>query len=286
VTFYTWTADQFSQYGTKVIPATVRDATYVLDEILDNETELPILEHTTDTAGYTEIVFALFDLLGLQFSPRIRDLGDQRLFRLDRQKRHPHLAPLLRGRINRDRILRNWDDLLRLAGSLKRGWVTASLLIGKLQSYPRKNRLTRALQEYGRLVKTVFILRYLESDDYRRRILGQLNKGEALHGLREFLLFANKGTLRKKQEEELRNQAGCLNLVTNAVVTWNTVYMAAVIERLRAEGKTVNEEDIARLSPAQYEHINPYGKHRFEVEEGLSRTRLRPLRPPTEHPSR
>ena len=81
VTFYTWTADQFSQYGTKVIPATVRNATYVLDEILDNETELPLLEHTTDTAGYTEIVFALFDLLGLQFSPRLRDLGDQRLFR-------------------------------------------------------------------------------------------------------------------------------------------------------------------------------------------------------------
>jgi TnpA family transposase len=287
VTFYTWTADQFSQYGTKVIPATVRDATYVLDEILDNETELPILEHTTDTAGYTEIVFALFDLLGLQFSPRIRDLGDQRLFRLDRQKRHPQLAALLRGRINRDRILRNWDDLLRVAGSLKRGWVTASLLIGKLQSYPRKNRLTRALQEYGRLAKTVFILRYLESEDYRRRILGQLNKGEALHGLREFLLFANKGTLRKKQEEELGNQAGCLNLVTNAVVTWNTVYMAAVIAQLRAEGKTVNDEDIARLSPARYEHINPYGKYRFEVEAGLSRTRLRPLRPlrpPAEHP--
>src|SRR4051794_30948416 len=286
VTFYTWPADQFSQYGTKVIPATVRDATYVLDEILDNETELPILEHTTDTAGYTEIVFALFDLLGLQFSPRIRDLGDQRLFRLDREKRHPRLGPLLKGRINRDRILRNWDDLLRVAGSLKRGWVTASLLIGKLQSYPRKNRLTRALQEYGRLVKTVFVLRYLESGDYRRRVLGQLNKGEALHGLREFLLFANKGTLRKKREEELRDQAGCLNLVTNAVVTWNTVYMAAVIERLRAEGKTVNEEDIARLSPARYEHINPYGKYRFEVEAGLSRTRLRPLRPPTEHQSR
>jgi len=285
VTFYTWTADQFSQYGTKVIPATVRDAPYVLDEILDNETELPILEHTTDTAGYTEIVFALFDLLGLRLSPRIRDLGDQRLFRLERQKRHPRLGPLLKGRINRDRILRNWDDLLRVAGSLKRGWVTASLLIGKLQSYPRKNRLTRALQEYGRLIKTIFILRYLESEPFRRRINTQLNKGEALHELREFLLFANKGVLRKKQEGELMNQAGCLNLVTNAVVTWNTVYMAAVIEQLRAEGRTVNEEDIARLSPARYEHINPYGKYRFEVEEGLSRFRLRPLRQPAEHPS-
>jgi hypothetical protein len=74
--------------------------------------------------------------------------------------------------------------------------------------------------------------------------------------------------------------------VTNTVVTWNTIYMAAVIERLRAEGKTVNDEDIARLSPARYEHLNPYGKCRFEVEEGLSRTHLRPLRPPTELQSR
>jgi TnpA family transposase len=172
VTFYTWTADQFSQYETKVIPATVRDATYVLHEILDNETELPILEHTTDTVGYTETGFAVRPD-GMQFSLRIRDLADQRLFRLVRQKRHPHLAPLLRGRINRDRILRNRDDLLRVAGSLQRGWMTASPLIGKLQSHPRQNRLTRALQEYGRLVKTVFIHRYLERVDYRRRILAR-----------------------------------------------------------------------------------------------------------------
>jgi hypothetical protein len=70
------------------------------------------------------------------------------------------------------------------------------------------------------------------------------------------------------------------------VVTWNTVYMVAVIDQRRAEGQTVNEEDVARLSPARYEHINPYGKYRLEVEEGLSRSRLRPLRQPTEHKSR
>lgn len=61
--------------------------------------------------------------------------------------------------------------------------------------------------------------------------------------------------------------------------------MAAVIEQLRSEGKTVNEEDIARQSPARDEHLNPYGKYRFEAQEGLSRTRLRPLRTPGEHPS-
>ena len=235
MTFYTWTSDQFSQYGTKVIPATVRDATYVLDEILDNETELPILEHTTDTAGYTEIVFALFDLLGLQFSPRIRDLGDQQLYRLDRSRTYRNLEPRLKGRIRRDRILRRWDDLLRVAGSLKRGWVTASLLISRLQSYRRQNALTRALQEYGRLVKTIFILRYLESEKLRRRINTQLNKGESLHSLREFLFFANRGKIRRKQEEEQVHQAMCLNLLTNCVITWNTVYMAAAIDQLRGK---------------------------------------------------
>ena len=80
VTFYSWTSDQLSQYGTKVVPVTIRDSTYVLDELCNNETELPIREHTTDTAGATEIIFALFDLLGFRFTPRLRDLGDGRLF--------------------------------------------------------------------------------------------------------------------------------------------------------------------------------------------------------------
>jgi len=196
LTFFSWTSDQFSQYGSKVAPSTSRDATYVLDEILDNETELPIVEHATDTAGFTEIVFALFDLLGLQFAPRIRDLGEQRLYRMDRTKTYQHIEPLLKGTINQDLITSTWDDLLRVAGSLKRGWVTSSLFISRLQAYPRQNALARALQEYGRLVKTLFILRYLESPDYRRRIHTQLNKGEALHALRQFLFFANQGYIR------------------------------------------------------------------------------------------
>jgi TnpA family transposase len=278
LTFYTWTSDQHSQYGTKPTPSTVRDATYVLDEILDNETELEIQEHTTDTAGFTEIVFALFDLLGLQFSPRLRDLGDQQLYRMDRTIKYDHIQPLLKGKINRELIVRHWDDLLRVAGSLKLGWVTASLLIGKLQSSPRRNALAHALQEYGKLNKTIFILRYLQSEEHQRRVGRQINKGEALHALRRFIFFANEGQIRKRQREEQFNQANCLNLVTNAVVAWNTVYMAAVIEQLKAEGHTVNDEDVAHLSPARYSHINPYGKYRFNVEEVMRRKGLRPLR--------
>ena len=116
------------------------------------------------------------------------------------------------------------------------------------------------------------------SKQTRRRINTQLNKGKTLHALWEFLFFANKGTIRRKQEEEQTNQAGCLHLLTNAVVVWNTVYMAAAIEQLKREGYLVLEEDIAHLSPARYEHINPYGKYSFEDSGPRGKTRLRPLR--------
>jgi hypothetical protein len=80
--------------------------------------------------------------------------------------------------------------------------------------------------------------------------------------------------LRRNQEGELRDRAGFLNLATDAVGIWSTVCTAAGIERLRVEGEAVNEEDMTRLSAARSENIDPYGKYRFEVEEGLSPSRL------------
>ena len=76
-------------------------------EILNNETELSILEHTTDTAGYTEVIFALFDLLGMRFSPRIRDLADQKLYRTSNidLDLYPLLKEHLKGTINQQLIL-------------------------------------------------------------------------------------------------------------------------------------------------------------------------------------
>lgn len=268
ITFYSWTSDQFSQYGSKPIPTTIRDATYVLDEILNNETELPILEHTTDTAGYTELIFALFDLLGLQFSPRIRDLADQQLYRTSQIQlnSYPKLKSYLQGVINTERILTHWDEMLRLAGSLKMGWVTASLIVQKLQAFPRQHPLTRALQEYGRLIKTIHILRWYADETNRRRINRQLNKGEALHSLRSHLCYANQGEIRGQSDEQLRNQVGCLNLVTNAIIVWNTVYIEKVVQQLQQEGRVLNGEDLMHIWPTRYAHVNVYGRYHFELE--------------------
>ena len=258
-------------------PPTVRDATYVLDAILDNETDLDIQEHTTDTAGYTDLVFALFDLLGLQFSPRLRDIGGNNLYCIDGSVAYEHVASVIARPLDMDLILKHWDDLLRVTASLKMGWVTASTLIRKLQAFPRQHKLTQALQEYGRLVKTIFILRYVDSEAYRRRILIQLNKGEAVQGLRRFLFFDNLGRIRGKDSEAHMNQAGCLNVLTNAVVVWNTVYMQAAIDHLEAQDYQVNEDHLVHLSAARYQHINPYGKFKFEISVDLTSNGLRPL---------
>ena len=279
LTFYSWTSDQLSQYGSKPVIITARDATYVLDAILGNEIELALLEHTTDTAGATEMLFALFDLLGLRFTPRLRDVGKRRLYRSGMvcPQSYPRLRPAIKGRVNRQRILDWWDEMLRVAGSMKLGHVTASLLIQKLQAYPQRNALAQALQEYGRLIRTLHVLRWHANRDDRHRVMRQLNKGESLHDLRAYLMIANKSHVRRNRGEDLANQASCLNLATNAVILWNTVYMAEVVEQLRREGYPVLDSDLARVWPTRYEHLNVYGRFHFDVEAAQRRKGLRLL---------
>ena len=92
-------------------------------------------------------------------------------------------------------------------------------------------------------------------------------------------VIANRGQLRRRRGEELSHQASCLNLVTNAVIVWNTVYMTAVVEQLKQEGCPMQESDLALIWPTRYNHINVYGKYHFNIEEARGRKGLRPLRP-------
>ena len=142
-TTYTYVSDQHSTYGTKVIPTTWREAVAVLDEIFGNPTDLPLGEHTVDTAGQTLATFAIFNLAGLQFSPRIRDIGRLQLYRLGPgsawRSRYPHAGPLLGQPIQTQLIAAHWNDVLRLVASMKFGHSTASLLIAKLHASSRQS---------------------------------------------------------------------------------------------------------------------------------------------------
>jgi TnpA family transposase len=186
---------------------------------------------------------------------------------------------LLKGKVDEKLILRHWDDIMRVAGSLKLGWVTSSLLVSRLQAKPRMSSLTRAIQAYGRLRKTMFLLKYMEDVDLRKRINRQLNKGEELHALRKFLFFANEGNVRKHQPEGQTEQALCLNLLADAVIAWNTVQYEKILTEMRLEGYPLKKQDLVHLSPTRYGHINPYGRYHFDLEAGANATSLLPSQP-------
>ena len=135
----------------------MRDSTYVLDEICNNETELPIREHTTDTAGATEIIFALFDLPGLPLCAPAAGSQRPRLFAQPCMRRYPRLQPHVAGRIHRPRILHWWDEMLRAAGSMG---LAGTAPPAETQAHPQQNALAAALQEYGRLARTLHIMHW------------------------------------------------------------------------------------------------------------------------------
>ena len=282
VTYYNFASDQFTGFHGIVIPGTLGDSPYVLDGLLEHQTSLNPKELMTDTAGYSDVVFGLFWLLGFQFSPRLADLGDSRFWRIDREADYGALGELAKHRINIKLIHQNWDDLLRVAGSLKMGLVRPSELIRVLQRGSKRSMLARAIGELGRIPKTLHLLTFINDPNYRRRILTQLNRGEGRHRLARKCFHGQRGELRQRYREGQEDQLGALGLVLNAVILWNTRYMDAALDHLRSEGLDVKDEDVARLSPLGDKHINVQGRYHFTITDAVLKGELRPLRDPDE----
>jgi TnpA family transposase len=264
VTVYTHTSDQFSVFGSRAISCSAREALYVLDGLLENDTILRPREHSTDTHGYTEHLFGLCYLLGFRFMPRLRGLADQQLYKIDRGTTYGRLEPLFRGGIDTELIREQWDNLVRIASSLRQRTAPAHVVVQRLAGSSPSDRVARALTALGRVVKTTYILRYLHEEDVRRRVQLQLNRGESRHDLARWLFFANQGEFRTGDYEEIMNKASCLSLLSNAVLVWNTVRMGEIVARLRAAGEVVSDEDLARISPLAYAHVIPNGTYVFD----------------------
>ena len=157
------------------------------------------------------------------------------------------------------------------------GTISASELIRSLLHSKRPSTLTRALGELGRINKTLYLLPYIDDETYRRRILTQLNRHERRHNLAREVFHGRRGEVRQRYREGQEDQLGALGLVVNAIVLWNTLYMDAALNHLRQTGVEVREEDIVRLWPLGWEHINFLGRFSFALSERVARGEMRPL---------
>jgi TnpA family transposase len=278
VTSYNLVSDQFTGLNAITVPGTLRDSLVLLSVVLEQATDLRPTEIMTDAGASTDTIFGIFWLLGYQFSPRLAAIGDARFWRMDGRADYGALDALAAHTINRPLIERHWDDLLRLAGSLTLGLVPATGLIRTLQTNDRPTKLAQALAELGRIIKTQYLLAYIDDEAYRRRILIQLNRGEQRHQLARAVFHGRRGELRQRYREGQEDQLGALGLVVNMIVLWNTIDMDAALQQLRAEGFPVRDEDIARLTPLGHDHINRLGRYAFTLPEPVARGELRPLR--------
>ncbi|PGR56526.1 Tn3 family transposase [Bacillus cereus] len=277
VTYYNYTSDQFTGLHGIVIPGTIRDSLRLLELVLEQSTELQPKEIMTDTAGYSDIIFGLFALLGYQFSPRIADIGSSRFWRIDGTADYGDLNTISRHKIRTDLIIRYWEDFMRIAGSLQLGTVNPTQLIQALQCGGKPTMLGKAIGEFGRIFKTQHNLLFITDSAYRRKILTQLNRGESRHSLARAVMYGKKGVLYQSYREGQEDQLGALGLIVNAIVVWNTRYMTASLDAIRENGVEIDKEDMQRLSPVGHEHINIVGRYSFHLPEEVENGALRSL---------
>ena len=251
VTFFNFMSDQFTGFHHVVIPGTLREALYILDGMLDHTTAIQPQTVMTDTHSYTDLVFGLFWLLGFQFSPRLADLKSMRFWRMDRHANYGSFDPVARSQISTQRVRGDWDDMLRVAGSLKTGTVTASNLMRIFATSGGTSSLTRSIRDLGRIAKTLHMLHYLRDDAYQRHILTQLNHTELRHKLARRLMYGNRGELKQAYREGQEEQLGALGLLLNLVVYWNTVYLDRSLEDLLQQRIQVDAEAVSLDYTAQ-----------------------------------
>jgi TnpA family transposase len=278
ITWYNFLSDLFAGFHGIVIPGTMRDSIYILEGLLEQQSSLQPTQIMTDTAGASDIIFGLFTLLGYQFSPRLADMGNYRLWRMDKEADYGELNDLAYNVINHGLIESHWEDMLRTAGSLQLGTIKASEFVSTLMKTDRPSGLARAVAELGRISKTIHILNCVDDETYRRNILIQLNRTEARHSVARAICHGQRGEIRKRYRNGQESQLGALGLVLNAIVIWNTLYIEEIVKQLKVEGHTIQPEDLARISPLEYSHINTLGKYFFILSETVAAGQLRPLR--------
>ncbi len=277
--------DQVAGIGQMVVPGTPRDSLHILDALLNLDGGVKPEMVATDNASYSDIVFGIFRILGYNFSPRFKDLDDQRFWRASlpgvETGRYGPLEPLARNRVNLGKVITHWPDMLRVAGSLVTNQVRAYDLLRMFGREGHPTPLGQAFAEYGRIAKTEHLLRVVDpvDDTYRRQMNRQLTVQESRHKLARDVCHGKRGTIHKAYRDGMEGQLGSLSLVLNAVVLWTTRYIDAAVAQLRAEGHEIRGEDIARLSPLKHRNLNVLGRYSFTASTPASGA-LRPLRDP------
>jgi TnpA family transposase len=238
-----------------------------------------------DTQGQSTAIFGLAYLLGIQLMPRIRNWKEQHLFRSSPEARYQHIDELFTAQVDWPLIETMVPDLLRVAVSIQTGAMLPSDILRRLSSASRKNKLYFALRELGRVVRTMFLLRYLSDVELRHTIQTATTKSERFNHFVQWVAFGGDSVIAENVRDEQRKFIKYNHLVANLLTFHNLVNMTRALQWLEAEGHVISDEVLARFSPYPTNHLNRFGHYflNFGREPAPMQTQFR--KPPQSEPS-
>jgi len=253
-----------------IIGANEHESHYVFDILFNNTTDIQPEVHSTDTHGSNEVNFAILHLFGYQFAPRYLDIYDKISTSLYGFKHPSQYGGILKPirKTNTGLIIDEWDNIARIMVSLALKTTTQSIIIGKLSTYARKNKTKRALWEYDNIIQSLYLLNYVDSPPLRSNVQQALNRGENYHQLHRAISFANFGKLRFKTEYEQQIWNECSRLIANCIIYYNVAILSNLLSYKEKTGSIQEIEQVKRISPIAWQHINLHGRYEFSKQTG------------------
>ncbi|MDP1880095.1 MAG: Tn3 family transposase, partial [Parachlamydiaceae bacterium] len=222
---------------------------------------MDIDEISVDTHGQSCIGFGFSEIFGFDLLPRIKNINKQKLYCSSRGKKeeYPNLTDAFAcDTIQWNKIRQNYREIVRHAAALKTRTVEPDVLMKRLSADNKSNPVYQALIEIGKASRTIFLCRYLSSEDLRININQALNVVERVNGIMGFIFYGRLGEISTNNTNDQELSLLCLHLLQVCMVYINTILIQTALSdpKWRLILKT---EDMRALSPLFHGHINPYG---------------------------
>jgi TnpA family transposase len=260
---YTFIDERGILFYSTVFSSAERDAAYVIDGLLYNDAIKSDM-HSTDTHGYSAMVFAITHFIGVQFAPRIKVVASQRLvafkkIRRDLAKKNHPIKPS--ETVDVALIKRHWDSILRLLVSIKLKEHRPSTILKRLNAEENPHQLQLALQAFGKIIKSIFILKYIDDVELRQTIEKQLNKGELANSFGNAVSFANNREIMQGGSEDQEIAALCKTILQNIIILWNYSELTKLIIRTDENKRAELLAHITNGSILTWAHVNMLGTY-------------------------
>ena len=242
----------------------------MIEGVIHHCTEMEVDRQYVDSHGQSTIAFAFCRLLGFQLMPRLKAIPVQKLFRPDagRADAYPNLQAILTKPIDWQLIRQQYDQMVKYVTAVRLGTAETETILRRFVRSNIQHPTYKAFAELGKAVKTIFLCRYLHSEDLRREINEGLNVVEQWNSANDFIFFARRGEMVSNRREDHEISMLALHLLQNCMVYINTLMLQQVLAQPHWSGK-LTARDLSALTPLFWEHVNPYGRFELDMDARL-----------------